>query len=172
MEKPSVLYHGSSNKEITQVEPSSKKVRDPAEGPQVFATPDKRLASVFIVGVDDSWGNSGRHHGIPYMVISDRERFEALDKGGAIYHLPNTTFTTDPNKGLGNLEWASSEPVQPTHKEEHESALEAMLSHGVQVYFIDAPTYETFRNAEDHGLSILQATVSENQRRGINPVQL
>jgi hypothetical protein len=172
MEKPSVLYHGSSNKEITRFEPSSKKVRDPAEGPRIFATPDKRMASVFIVGVDDSWGNSGQHNGTPYMVISDRERFETLDKGGAIYHLPNETFTTDPNKGLGDLEWASSEPVEPTGKEDHESALEAMLNHGVQVYFVDRATYQAFETAPDHGLSILQTTESENQRRNINPIQL
>ena len=169
MEKPSVLYHGSSNKEIERFDPSAKKVRDEAEGPKIFATPDKRMASVFIVGVDDSWGNSGQHNGVPYMIISDRERFTALDQGGAIYHLPNDTFTTDPNKGLGELEWASSEPVRPTHKEEHESALEAMLNHGVQVYFVDKATYDAIQSAPDHGLSILKTTTSENQRQNINP---
>ena len=171
MEKPSVLYHGSSNKEIERVEPSAKKVRDGAEGPKIFATPDKRMASVFIVGVDDSWENSGQHNGVPYMVISDRERFSALDHGGTIYHLPSDSFTSDSEKGLGELEWASNEPVQPTHKEEHELALEAMLNHGVQVYFVDKATYDAFRSAPDHGLSILRTTTSENQRQNINPVE-
>lgn len=172
MEKPTTLYHGSSNKEIERLEPSSKKVRDRAEGPKVFATPDKRMASVFMIGVDDSWGNSGQHNGTPFMVISDRERFESLDKGGAIYHLPGDTFTSDPEKGLGDLEWASSESVQPVHREDHESALEAMLNHGVQVYFVDKDTYHSFQTDHDHGLSILRTTESENQRRNINPVQL
>ena len=137
MEKPSALYHGSSNREIARFEPRSEKVRDPQEGPKVFATSDKRMASAFIVGADDSWANSGMHNGVPYLVISDRQRFEQLDQGGAIYHLPPDTFETDPNKGLGTVEWTSSESVEPFHKEEHQSALEAMLEQGVQVYFVD-----------------------------------
>lgn len=172
MEKPAVLYHGSSNRDIDRLEPSSKKVRDTTEGPKVLATPDKRMASVFMVGVDDSWGNSGEHNGMPFIVISESERFEKLDNGGAIYHLPSDTLDTDPNKGLGNIEWASSEPVHHSHKEDHESALEATLNHGVQVYFVDKETYNTFQTAADNGLLILQTTQSENQLRNINPIQL
>lgn len=170
MEKPTHLYHGSSNKEIAHFEPQAKKVRDAAEGPVVFATPDKAMASVFIVGVDDSWGNSGMHNGVPYMVISDRERFEKLDQGGAIYHLPSDTFQTDPAKGLGSMEWTSREAVDPAHREDHESALDAMLNHGVQVFFVDKETYEAFRTAPDHGCALLQSIESENQKRNINPV--
>jgi hypothetical protein len=172
MEKPSVVYHGSSNREIQRFEPRSDKVRDPLEGPKVFATPDKGIASIFIAGTDDSWANSGRHYGVPYMVIGDRVRFEKLDRGGALYHLPSDTFETDPHKGLGDAEWTSSEPVVPTHKEEHSSALEAMLEQGVQVYFVDPQTYESFRTASDHGLSILKSLTSENQRRGVNAMPL
>ncbi len=170
MEKPITLYHGSSNREIKRFEPRSEKVRDPKEGPKVFATSDRRMASVFMVGADDSWANSGTHNGVPYLVISDRERFEKLDKGGAIYHLPSDTFESDPYKGLGSIEWTSSEPVEPFHKEEHRSALEAMLEHGVQVYFVDPDTYEQTQTAPDHGFSILKSAISENQRRDINPI--
>jgi uncharacterized protein (DUF2235 family) len=172
MEKPATVYHGSSNKGIERFEPRSQKVRDQTEGPKVFATSDKRMASVFIMGVDDSWGNSGMHNGIPYMVISDRARFEKLDQGGAIYHLPGDSFETDPNKGLGDIEWTSGEAVVPTDKEDHASALEAMLEHGVQVYFVDPATYHSWRTSSDHGLSILKNSISENQRRGINLIPL
>lgn len=170
MEKPSAVYHGSSNRQIERFEPRSEKVRDTKEGPKVFATSDKRMASVFIVGADDSWANSGMHNGVPYIIISDRERFEKLDQGGATYHLPGDTFESDPNKGLREIEWTSSEPVEPFHKEEHASALEAMLEHGVQVYFVDPETYEAWKTAPDHGLSILKSSISENQRRSINPI--
>lgn len=169
-ERPSTLYHGSSHKEINRLEPSAKRARSSTEGPKVFATPDKRLASVFIAGIDDSWGNSGVHNGTPYLVISDRKRFETLDTGGAIYHVPSDTFETDPHLGLGELEWTSGESIEPIHKEEHESALEAMLHHGVQVFFVDKQTYNGIQTARDHGLSVLQRCESENQRRNINPV--
>ena len=170
MEKPQAVYHGSTNRQIERFEPRSEKVRDSKEGPRVFATSDKRMASVFIVDADDSWANSGMHNGVPYIIISDRERFVRLDQGGAIYHLPSDTFATDPDKGLREIEWTSTEPVEPFHKEEHESALESMLEHGVQVYFVDPETYEAWKTAPDHGLSILESTESENQHRNINPI--
>ncbi|MEK7201733.1 MAG: hypothetical protein AAB737_03805 [Patescibacteria group bacterium] len=170
MEKPVVLYHGSSNREISEFKPRTEKVRDPLEGPRVFATNDKRMASVFIAGTDDSWANSGMYNEIPYLVISDRDRFVKLDEGGTIYHLPSDSFETDPNKGLGEIEWTSGESVEPLHREEHHTALEAMLEHGVQVYFVDPATYQAWRTASDHGLSILKSLVSENERKGINPI--
>jgi len=172
IEKPKILYHGSSNREIIRFEPRQVKVRDQSEGPKVFATSDKRMARVFIIGVDGSWGNSGMHNGIPYLVIGDRERFETLDNGGAVYHLPGDTFETDPNKGLREIEWTSSDAVEPIHKEYHESALEAMLEHGVQVFFVDKATYKAWHTAKDCGLSILKSLTSENEKRRINPVEL
>lgn len=125
-----------------------------------------------MIGVDDSWGNSGMHNGIPYMIISDRERFEDLDRGGAIYHLPGETFSTDPSRGLGEIEWTSPESVEPAHREDHDSALEAMLNHGVQVYFVDRETYEAYCAAPDQSLPLLRSLESENQRQGVNPVAL
>jgi len=172
MEKPARVYHGSANKEISRFEPRAKKVRDREEGPVVFATSDKRMASVFIVGMDDSWGNSGMHNGIPYVVISDRDRFTKLDQGGAIYHLPGDTFSADPSKGLGEIELTSPESVEPVHREDHTSALEAMLEHGVQVYFVDKQTYEAYKRAPHESLELLRSLESENKRRGINPVDL
>lgn len=172
MEKPDKLYHASSNRSIEKLAPRSEKIRDESEGPRVFATPDKRIASIFMASTDDSWTNSGAFNGIPYIVISDRERFEKLDNGGAIYHLPNTTFESDPMKGLGELEWTSRENVEPTDKEEHESALKAMIDHGVQVYFVDAKTFADINASDDHGLSILKSLESENRRLGTNDVEL
>lgn len=172
MEKPEKFYHGSSDRSIERFVPRADKIRDPAEGPRVFATPDKRMASIFIAGTDGSWASSGAFNGIPYMVISDRERFEKLDQGGAIYHLPGETFENDPEKGLGELEWTSKEPVEPVGKDEHESALDAMIDHGVQVYFVDPQTFEAINAAEDHGHAILQTLESENQRQNRNAVDL
>lgn len=46
-----------------------------------------------------------------------------------------------------------------------------MIENGVQVYFVDKPTFKKIQGAEDHGLSILKTLESENQRRGKNVVE-
>lgn len=168
IEKPPVLYHASSRNSIERFEPQVKKVRDPKEGPRVFATSDFALATVFILETDDSWTQSGVFSDTPYIVIAGRERFEALDRGGTIYTLPSDTFETDPTKGLGEKEWTSKDPVIPIEKKIYPAALEAMLENGVQVYFVDQKTLRNIQEADDHGLSILQGIQSENQRKGIN----
>lgn len=172
MDKPERLYHASANRSIDTFVPKAEKVRDPNEGPRVFATSDKRMSTVFMAGTgdrtDDSWTRSGEYDGVPVIVISDKERFKKMDQGGAIYHLPSDTFKMDPNKGLGEIEWTSDAPVQPLEKEEHESALDAMVNHGVQVYFVDKDTFAAITASDDHGLSILQSLESENQKRGVN----
>lgn len=148
-DKPPVLFHASSNTNIEVFEPRSNKVRDAKEGPKVFATPSRALASVFLIETDDSWVGSGVADGVPYIIISDEERFKKLDKGGAIYSLPNATFENDPNKGLGKFEWTSAEPVKPVLKETITSALNDMLHHGVKVYFVDKDTYLKYKEVVD-----------------------
>lgn len=48
-----------------------------------------------MVPTDGSWVGSGLHNGVPYIVVSDRGRFESVDKGGSIYALPVETFEVD-----------------------------------------------------------------------------
>jgi hypothetical protein len=176
MGKPERLYHASANRSIKKFIPKAEKVRDPLEGPRVFATHDKPLSTIFMAGegdrTDDTWTIKGTFNDVPYMVISDRERFTKLDQGGAIYHLPGETFETDPNRGMGLWEWTSDVEVTPVKKEEHESALGVMIEHGVQVYFVDQEIFAAIVASSDHGLSILQSLESENQKRGINIKQL
>lgn len=156
LEKPPVLYHASKNADIKVFVPRAEKVRDPEEGPRVFATPSRAMASMFIVESDDSWVQSGTINDEPYIVISDEERFRSLDKGGVIYSLPNNTFENDPDKGLRELEWTSKDPVVPIDKEIIQSALDEMLSNGVKVYFVDKETFVRMQNAPDHGVSIIE----------------
>lgn len=172
IEKPPVLFHASRNRNVTVFEPRAERVRDKKEGARVFATPDKRLATVFLVDTDDSWANSGVSNGVPYIVISDEKRFKDADTGGAIYSLPPASFETDVTKGLRENEWTSAEAVIPIGKEEYSSAFEAMLDSGVQVYFVDATTYEAFESAEDHGISLLRSLTSENTRLNRNPASV
>ena len=156
-EKPDILFHASRNAALTIFEPRSEKTRDANEGPRIFATPSRAMASIFLVDTDDSWTESGAMDGIPYIVISDEKRFRASDTGGAIYALPSTTFETDPEKGLRELEWTSAETVTPIEKEDIPSALADMLKHGVRVYFVNKETFNEIQNAPDHGESIVKS---------------
>lgn len=154
-EKPRVLYHASSNRNIEMFEPRIGKRRNENEGAQVFATPSKAMATIFLVETDDSWTQSGSMDGTPFIIISDKERFEALDKGGTIYSLPSDLFETDLDKGLRDLEYTSAETVEPVESESFDSALEAMLENGVQVYFVDQETFRKIEESDDDGEAIV-----------------
>lgn len=154
-EKPAVLYHASRSGDVAKFEPRIGKRRDEDEGAQIFATPSKAMATIFLVDSDDSWTRSGSVDGVPYIIISDRERFETLDHGGYIYSVPSDSFESDPDKGLGELEYTSTESVKPTGSEYLPSALDAMIKSGVKVYFVDTETWAAIQTSDDYGKEIL-----------------
>ncbi|MDQ5943592.1 MAG: hypothetical protein QG675_360 [Patescibacteria group bacterium] len=171
MNKPSVLYHASPNRKIEIFEPRAEHVRDPLEGPVVFATPDIAYASCFIVESDDSWVQISGFNNVRVVVISDRTRFEREDQGGAIYELPSDTFVNEIRGGAKD-EWTSREAVKPITKNVFDSGLDAMLKYAVQVYFVDQETFDHINIADDHGIAILRTLKSENQERNINVCEL
>ena len=79
------------------------------------------------------------------MLISDKDRFIKVDKGGAIYKVPSGNFSCDAEKGLGTNEWVSMSPVQPLSKRVYVSGLDAMIKSGVKVYFTDLSGLKEFR---------------------------
>lgn len=160
IEKPLVLYHASQSKHIDEFEPRRGGYRDPGEGPVVFATPDKAYATLFLVKSNDSWTFKGRYSeagvkGPWHIIISDKDRFVAADKGGSIYSFDPNNFSFDPHRNMGSNEWTSHTPVSPIGEEYYPSGLEAMKSAGVEVYFVDAATFSEIKNSEDYGYSIL-----------------
>lgn len=166
-QRPKVLYHASSNSEIEVFEPRREKVRDPEEGPVVFATHDKALASAFLVRTDGSWVKIGRftESGITtpwHFIASSRRRFMKSDFGGAIYYLPVDTFNNDSEKGMGSVEWVSRVPVKPVDKDLFESGFDAMRSLGVDVYFVSRRTFRKIDKSEDHGRDIIQSLRKES----------
>jgi|SRR3989338_2422448 len=169
-EKPSVMYHASHNHNITEFVPRQERVRDPEEGPVIFATPDKALASAFLIeGHNDDWTNIGFYNDIPVAIIcSSREEFIEKDKGGILYSLPSDTFDFDAHRGMGEREWSSHVSVKPVDKIECLSTLDTMIENGVQIYFVDKQTFENINHADDHGFQILLGLKSENAHRGIN----
>lgn len=170
-ERPKKLYHASLNRELSELHPRAESIRDSYEGPQVFATPDMALATIFLVPSHIPT-KSGTHNGVPYIVIQeDPQAFNRRDKGGAIYELPPDGFGCEPDVGLGEGEWTCPATVKPIGKIEIPSALDAMLEAGVQVYFADADTMALIDSDEDYGLARLRTMRSVNQRRGINVVE-
>ncbi|MFC1751662.1 hypothetical protein ACFLY5_00765 [Patescibacteria group bacterium] len=168
MEKPPVMYHGTHKKEegITELEPRGGRHRGRDEGKVLFATPDRVMASMFLAkGHNDNRTKIGKYNGTPVMVINeDRNEFIETDKGGTIHELPSDTFSCDKGTGLGELEWTSTKKVQPTGKTEYDSSLDAMIENGVQVFFVDAKTFEDIKSdKENHGVGILKDLESENQ---------
>ena len=169
-EKPEVLYHASRTSGIKEFVPNRGNYRDEDEGAVIFSTPNKALASAFLVeGHGDHWMQIGFYGDIPVVVINaDREEFIKNDKGGVMYAFPSTTFDYNPNKGMGDKEWTSRESVKPLSEVQYPSALNAMMENGVQVYFVDKKNFNEINNSDNHGYNILIGLTSENEKNNTN----
>ena len=163
MDKPKYLYHASSHNNLKVLKPQEDtRPRDFSEGPVVFATDCFAFSTEFIVPTDDSWANGGAFNDVSYFIISDKNRFLKVDKGGSIYLVPSTTF-----KKYNRKEWFSTKPVKTVSKVKFNSGLEAMIIRRVQVYFVNKTLYQKIQESDDHGLSILNTLTSENEKWGM-----
>ncbi|MFA5792177.1 MAG: hypothetical protein WC884_04055 [Candidatus Paceibacterota bacterium] len=143
--KPEQFYHGSSNKDIEELEPRQKSRRNANEGELLFASPDIACATLFLVRMYDDESRKGYDNGSYYFIISNKEKFMELDNGGTVYVLPDSNFTSDPEQW--DREWATKDRVKPKNKIHFDSALRAMIDNGVKVYFTDKETFtEKIRN--------------------------
>lgn len=173
-ERPKMLYHASQNPNISEFTPRSDRIRDAEEGPRVFATPERSLASAFLVeNHHDGWMSIGYYSGSLVVVLcADREHFIQNDRGGVLYALPSDTFDFDPDKGMGEHEWTSPIAVRPLQQERIPSALDEMVKNGVWVYFVNRKMFEDIKASDDYGASILLKCQSENEYRGQDPSRI
>ncbi|MDD3474681.1 MAG: hypothetical protein PHP08_02150 [Candidatus Dojkabacteria bacterium] len=171
------LYHASSNKNIDVLKPRQESVRDPKEGPVVFASQDKPYTSCFLTPTDSSWVKISKYTNISHlpiylMVISDEKRFKELDKGGAIYYLSPNGFYLDKSKSL--IEWTSKKDVTPIKKDVFDNSLDAMIDSGVVVYFCNKSIFSEIQSDPQNvikTMNILKELESENEKRGSeNPI--
>ena len=142
--KPRILYHASSNTNISMLLPRVDRIRVQGEGAIVFATPDKDFASMYLVPSDDSWTNKGQYNGKYICVVSDLERYKKVDTGGAIYLLSSDNFEYAAELGMGDREWVSRKAVIPLGKEVYQSGLQAMIELGVEVYVLNQKDFAQF----------------------------
>lgn len=140
--KKDVLFHGSSNNNISHLMVNNNRVRDADEGAVIFATPLFELSICFIIKWTDLWVNlSISRNGSKYnitMVIADEQRFrnEAM-RGGTVYILPSKDFKFHSQKGLKNLEYTSKIGITPICKVQVENVLKMMKDHDVKIYFMN-----------------------------------
>lgn len=169
-EKPETLFIGTQTKGIKEFTPRKGNYRDKKEGSVIFSTPDKALASIFMVeGHNDSWTKIGYFGDVLVIVICmDRDEYIKKDKGGVVYEVPSDSFDYNPNLGMGEKEWTSREPVKPIDETSYTSSLDTMVDNGVQVYFVDKTTFKEIWDADDYGKEIIFGLTSENSRRGKN----
>jgi hypothetical protein len=167
MKKPEILYVAAKTRGIKELIPQKGRYRNLNEGAVVFSTPDKALASIFLINNhDDIWVNLGYFNDIPYVVINkNKEQFMEQDKGGSIYEVSSDTFDFDPNLGMKEKEWTSYLPVKTLKENYYDSSLETMIENGVNVYFVDNEQFNEIKNTRDHGLNILNSLVSENEKQ-------
>ncbi len=174
--KPRILFHGSSNKEIEVLQPRAEHVRDKEEGAVVFATPNIDVASMWLMSKQPGKVIKGNFNGKSFHFVYNGSKadFMRQDNGGAIYCLSSDGFYFTPSKGMGPNEWVSRETAKPLHIFYFDSALEAMVDFGVQVYFIeDSELFDLlksllnkkeFKDFQDR----LNQLISENQRQNKN----
>ena len=163
-DKPKFLYHASPNNDIEILDPRAKSFPDDWENREVvFATQSPQYASFFIVPTTDVWASMGTLGTIFYFVCADKKSFMEKDVGGTIYKLPPDSFYH--HEGY---EWYSTESVKPIDKKYIKSGLDHMIENGVQVYFVDEDTLKKIRASKDHGASMLNSMVSDNEKRNLN----
>jgi hypothetical protein len=159
--KPNVLYHGSPNQDIAILEPSEESLGHKLPGEYVFATQYKELAVMFLAPkvAPMQMSQFGKH----YILIAQctEQVYRNADKAGAIYELPSDSFQQG-GTDMPEVEWYSSEPIRPKHRDVYASSLDAMDQCGVKVYFVNETTYTAIQNAEDHGWGILQSLSPAN----------
>jgi len=197
--QPDVFFHGSPDRTLEILEPREISPRNKSEGEVVFATPHMAHASIFMLdkrasGVKDVAIRVGSfNRGPTFCLCNNREKFLACDKGGAIYVLPAHNFYYDLGykgitrnewikmsydqrlESMGSLcEWANKKSVKPLYKLEFDSTLQAMLSLGVQVFFVDNNQFKeitaAFKDSEnpEKRRRLFMTLESENKKRGIN----
>jgi len=159
--KLKALYHGSPNTAIEVLEPREENPGHRLRGKYVFATQHKELAAMFLAPKVAPMQMS--KFGEQYVLIAQctEQDYRKADTGGAVYELPSDTFQQG-STDMPEIEWFSSEPIRPKHREVYASSLSAMEQCGVKIYFVDDVTYAAIQTAADHGWDILQSLSSSN----------
>lgn len=137
-EKPKFLYHGSTKQNLTEIVPRVSKSKGEDGTEKVFATPDRRIATVYMASdyIGEQPWSSGRYEAaLCIFVPMTREEFKQKDLGGAIYKLPSENFSINDGRGMGNDEYAAKTTIPVDSAEYVPSILTEWEKNGIRAYF-------------------------------------
>jgi hypothetical protein len=138
-----ILYHASTNKDLGVINPKRTLSKDKYIGDFVFATADKVLAIMYLATRGYATLMNSKDTQPNIVVCADQSRYQADDKGGAIYELPEESFIDTPQKELNGYEFVSVKPVKPLSKSVYEKSLYAMNEAGIIIRFVDEQTFSS-----------------------------
>ncbi len=136
-----ILYHASTDKQLSVIKPQPTLSHDKYIGDFVFATVDKKMALMYLVpkGIPTLMNPKGRNPNIVMCTtVSD---FVAKDGGGAIYELPGKDFVRTPQEGLSDYEMVSRNAIKPLRKEVYANTLDALAAANITIRFTDEATF-------------------------------
>jgi hypothetical protein len=140
---PHILFHGSPYQDLTLITPHRLDTRGHGH-PIIFASHHIAMASLFMLKHKGKFACGRLSGGDIFYMTNDKRRCILEDQGGAIYLLSSDSFFCEPYESLGLDEWISYGSIKPLLKFIFPSALDAMLSMGVKIYFVDDSTYARY----------------------------
>lgn len=160
---PAPLYHGSSRLIEGPLEPVLVAGTEDHthERASVFGTELRSVAALFMFPME-ALASIGFEEGVAYICIwGTPEEYASKDAPGYLYVLPADTFE---KVGKG-YEWQSFSPATPQEIVTYPSALESLITEGVQVYFVnDDATFDRIVADKERRMPVLRTLVSENER--------
>ena len=186
---PRLFFHGSGEK-LDYLEPKSISTRNDNEGDVVFATSYLSYAVLFTLALPRegsvlSIRLRSFDHGPHIVLCNNKEAWLKYDTGGYVHVVSSDSFYVDLgflgttrgewmsqsyNPEWGSLaEWVSKEKVPVLHDFKIDNTLEALLSLGVQLFFVDEDTFKSYQQIKDDSSlrKFMKGLTSENEIRGI-----
>jgi hypothetical protein len=155
MVKPELLYHASPSKDLTIIQPRNEFPRFDSEQDLVFATQHLAVAAMFLAprSIPTEMSIFGDRYIL--FIEATEDAYKAVDTGGAIYTLPSTSFSTNPNVGMGENEWTSSVAVTPITKQLFATSLEAIMLQDAEYYFVSPADMKIIQSNPAQALDII-----------------
>lgn len=141
------LYHASQRQNLKIIKPQKTVGHDDKYiGNFVFATKNKKLATMYLVPKGIATLMSPESNGPNIVICANEKDYIKQDKGGAIYNLPGKNFVETPQKGLGRYEMVSTHEIKPLNRTVYHSSVDALLSAGIKIRFTNKNTFNDLLN--------------------------
>lgn len=137
------LYHASNIKDLKILKPQRTISNDKYIGDYVFATSDRKLATMYLVTKGVPILMVTRHTVPKVIICANQEDYILNDNGGAVYEVSSKGFIDTPQDGLSPYEKVLKLPVTPLRKTIYSTSLNALRSQEINVYFVDKEIFNS-----------------------------